>query len=568
MFFVALATDYDGTLASQGRVDPATLEALQKLRASGRKLVLVTGRNLAELAEVFEQTDVFDLIVAENGALLFDPAKREEVALCPPPPASLVDRLREIGVEPLTVGRSIVSTWEPNEAAVLQAIRDLQLEHHIIFNKGAVMVLPGGINKASGLEAALGQLGLSAHNVVGIGDAENDQAFLGACGCAVAVANALPTVKQKADLVVDDHGRGVIELAGMLMDDDLASVRPRVPRRRPVLGVLPDGGNYTLDPFEAVLVSGGSGGGKSTVVTALLEQMLALGYQFCVVDPEGDYDGLSGAVTVGNAKEAPRIREAMDLLAKPGISAVVNLLAIGVEDRPRFVAELLPELTKLRAAKGRPHWIVLDEIHHCLPANWQPAPVTLPQELPAVIGVTVHPESVAADFLALVSTIAGVGEQAPQAIEKFCQAKGQAAPSGMRAPQRGELLLVDGRGQSRIVRAVPSRGKLQRHARKYAEGELGEDKSFYFRGPRKALNLRAQNLAIFLQIAAGVDDETWLHHLREGAYSRWFRDDIKDEELAAETQSVEEDDTLDAADSRARIKGIVDKRYTAPAKTS
>ena len=54
---------------------------------------------------------------------------------------------------------------------------------------------------------------------------------------------------------------------------------------------------------------------------------------------------------------------------------------------------------------------------------------------------------------------------------------------------------------------------MERHTRKYAEGELGEDKSFYFRGPDNALNLRAQNLTIFLQMADGVDDQTWRHHL-------------------------------------------------------
>ena len=98
----------------------------------------------------------------------------------------------------------------------LKAIRDLALELHIVFNKGAVMVLPGNVNKAWGLKHALKPLCLSLHNVVGIGDAENDQAFLSACGCAVAVDNALASVKAKADLVVADHGDGVIELARLL----------------------------------------------------------------------------------------------------------------------------------------------------------------------------------------------------------------------------------------------------------------------------------------------------------------------------------------------------------------
>ncbi len=568
MFFVALATDYDGTLAQHGRVDSQTCKALEEVRASGRKLIMVTGRDLADLKRVFERFDLFDLIVAENGALLFDPTKKEEIPLAPPPPAPLVDRLRELGVSPLSVGRTIIATWEPNESVVLEAIRDLAVEQHIIFNKGAVMVLPSGINKASGLKEALKRLGLSPHNVAGIGDAENDQAFLSACGCAVAVDNALATVKEKADLVVADHGSGVIELATMLVADDLASVRPRVPRRQPIIGKLAVGQDYTLSPFETILVTGSSGGGKSTVVTALLEQMRELNFQFCVVDPEGDYGALRDVVAIGDAKQVPRIKEAIALLAKPEASVAINLLAIDPHERPRFLAKLLPELAKMRAETGRPHWIVVDEIHHCLPAKWEAAPITLPRELPAAIGVTVHPDEVAPDFLSLVSTVVGVGEGARGAIEKFCRSTGRNIPDDVSAPERGQVIILDYSGEAKLLNVTAPKEKQQRHVRKYALGQLGEDRSFYFRGPDGALNLRAQNLATFLQLAAGVDEGTWLYHLREGAYSRWFREAIKDDELAREAESVDADTSFAAAESRARIKEFVDKRYTAPAKAS
>ena len=116
------------------------------------------------------------------------------------------------------------------------------------------------------------------------------------------------------------------------------------------------------------------------------------------------------------------------------------------------------------------------------------------------------------------------------------------------------------------ITPVRPKEKQKRHARKYAEGELGEDRSFYFRGPDAALNLRAQNLSTFLQMAAGVDDKTWLHHLRAGEYSKWFRDAIKDDDLASEAGTVESDRSLSASESRARLKEIIDRRYTAPAK--
>ena len=566
MFFVALATDYDGTLAHEGRVDASTIEALKEVRRSGRKLILVTGRDLPDLERVFPELDLFDLVVAENGALLFNPAKKEETPLAEPPSPAFVKRLRQLGISPLSVGRTIVATWEPHEKAVLETIRELALELHIVFNKGAVMVLPGNVNKAWGLKRAIKPLRLSMHNVVGIGDAENDQAFLSACGCAAAVENALPSVKARADFVVPDHGAGVIELARLLTESDLRVSGLKVPRVQPVLGTRADNTTICLSPFETTLVTGGSGAGKSTIVTALLEQIRDLAFQFCVVDPEGDYSELPDAVVVGDAKQEPRLGEVMSLLAKPDVSVVVNLLAIDPPERPRFLAKFLPEIAKLRSETGRPHWIVLDEAHHCLPAKWDPAPITLPSEFPAAIAVTVHPEELAPHFLEIVSTVIGVGDKSLPALEKFCRATGRPFPppcNGDLKPGAVYLLTPDRPIEAIIPR--PPKEKQKRHARKYAEGDLGEDKSFYFRGADGALNLRAQNLSTFLQMAAGVDDKTWLHHLQAQEYSRWFRDAIKDDDMARETRAIEEDRSLSARESRLRIKDIIDRRYTAPA---
>lgn len=213
MDFRVLATDYDGTIASQGVVDEPTLAALDKLRASGRKLVLVTGRELDELAEVFHRLDLFEVVVAENGALLFWPRTCKEQVLAEAPSPEFVKLLIAHRVQPLSVGRAIVATREPHETTVLEVIKSMGLEHQVIFNKGAVMVLPAGVNKASGLKAALKELGVKPERVVGIGDAENDHAFLDLCGCGVAVANALPAVKDRAHFVTRfTHGAGVTEL--------------------------------------------------------------------------------------------------------------------------------------------------------------------------------------------------------------------------------------------------------------------------------------------------------------------------------------------------------------------
>ena len=201
MRYLALATDYDGTLAKDGVVDEPSLEALERFRDSGRRLILVTGRELDELLGIFPQVDLFERVVAENGALIYHPAAREEKLLGEPPPAALVEAIRKRGVSPLSVGRGIIASVEPHQVAILEAIHELGLEWQVIFNKGSVMVLPSGVNKATGLSAVLGELNLSPHNVVGVGDAENDHAFLALCEFSAAVATALPMVKERADTV-------------------------------------------------------------------------------------------------------------------------------------------------------------------------------------------------------------------------------------------------------------------------------------------------------------------------------------------------------------------------------
>src|SRR5690606_38234317 len=178
----------------------------------------------------------------------------------------------------------------------------------IIFNKGAVMVLPPGVNKATGLAAALDDLGLSPHNVVGVGDAENDHAFISSCGASAAVASALPMLKADADYVLAaSHGAGVVELIERMIADDTTLV----PARHGIsIGKAADGSELLLEPHRgSVLIAGTSGVGKSTLATALTEQMAERGFEFCVLDPEGDYDELEHAVTIGDAQTPPQTDE-------------------------------------------------------------------------------------------------------------------------------------------------------------------------------------------------------------------------------------------------------------------
>lgn len=218
--YSVLACDYDGTLATDGRVEAETLRALDRWRDSGRRLVLVTGRQLPDLLSIFPPaSSAFEWIVAENGPVLFQPATSRKELLAPPPPAAFRQMLESRGVIPLSVGDVVVASERQNAAAVLGAIQDLGLQLEVIFNKQSLMVLPNGVSKATGLSAALKAMAISPTLVAGIGDAENDAALIGMCGLGVAVANAVPELRAQADRVTrGEAGAGVAELI-----DDLLS---------------------------------------------------------------------------------------------------------------------------------------------------------------------------------------------------------------------------------------------------------------------------------------------------------------------------------------------------------
>jgi len=550
--YLALATDYDGTLAEQGTVRPATVWALERLRKSGRRALLVTGRELHDLRSVFDRLDLFDLVVAENGALLYDPATREEVVLAEPPPPGLAEKLRRIGATPLGVGRVIVATREPYQVAALEAVRELGLEWQVIFNKGAVMLLPSGVNKQTGLAAALERLSLSLRNTVAVGDAENDHAMLAASECGVAVANALPALKERADLVTRGaRGYGVEELIDRLVEDDLRSVV--VARHALLLGTRRDGTAVHIAPAgRRLMIAGPSGSGKTTAATGVIERLMTAGYQCCIVDPEGDYEGFEGLLEIGAGERAPKVEEVLELLAKPSVHVGVSLTAVPVGDRPAFFATLLPRLQEMRTRTGRPHWIVIDEAHHLFPASWEPTRLTLPRELGGVLLITVHPDHVARAVLEAVDMVLAVGKAPEETLRSFGRVQ--------RVVLEDDEVLAWSNGQAEPLGLVPGKAQHRRHRRKYAAGDLG-DEAFVFRGKDGKLKLRAQNLSIFLQMAEGVDEETWMHHLRQRDYSKWFRSVIKDDSLAEEAEQLER---RGDPGSRARIREAIEKRYTLP----
>ncbi len=564
MRYALLAVDFDGTLAHDERVAPRVWAALDRAADSGRSLVLVTGRLLDDLLRLLERPDRFRLIVAENGALVYDPASGAQRTLVDPPPEQFAAELARLGVTPLEIGRVVVATREPHETTVLEAIRALGLEWHLIFNKGAVMALPAVVTKASGLAAALTELRVSPHNVVAVGDGENDAAMLAFAECGVAVANAVPALQARADAVASaPNGDGVVEVLDALVAHDLRGSR-RGRRHRLIVGSRADGSPVALEAdARGVLVLGTSGGGKSSLTTLFMERLVDAGYQFCATDPEGDYESFEGAVILGRSDVAPDPTAILETLRTPAQSVVANLLALPQDDRPAFFASLADATADLSRAAGRPHWLVIDEAHHFLPAGTD---ARLPAERGSVFMVTTRAELLSPRALEALDAIVAFGDEAPALLASALKRIGAdpAPAASSAAPQTGRALFWDG---SVVADFQPDAARVRRirHRRKYAFGSLADSKTFYFRGPEGRLNLRAANLMTFAELAKGVDDDTWLFHLRRGDYSRWFAQMVGDEELAQEAHAVERDEGLTAAEGRERIVDAIAARYTSPA---
>ncbi|RXF69892.1 HAD-IIB family hydrolase [Hansschlegelia zhihuaiae] len=559
MYFLALAADYDGTLADQGVVSAETLEALRAFKRSGRRLLLVTGRELDDLRRSFPDLPLFDRVIAENGGLLYDSESGRERLLGSPPPAEFVRKLMEKNVAPISVGRTIVATWRPHETAILQAIQELHLDLQITFNKAAVMVLPPGVNKTSGLKAALDELDLSPHNVVAVGDAENDYGFMAACGCSAAVANALPTVAESADIrLKSDHGAGVVELLREVQARDMG-VAP-LSRLGVDIGPDRDGAPAYLLPTDTALVVGPSGCGKSSFATRFTELLVDKRFEFCVIDPEGDYENLRDAIRLGDGATPPSTERAIHFLRESGLNLVVNTIAMTLDERQRLLETFLRALLELRHETGRPHFLLIDEAHHFLPRSDAEHGEALLSRIPGVVLITVKPELVARAALAEIDVVLGAGP-VQSAFAAIAEVNGVAAPRGP-VPNAGEFLFwrVKDSGPARIV---PNRAPAQphnRHRGKYAAGDVGRLKGFRF-GHLGEDAPCAKNLNDFVRLAAAVEDGVWLRHLRSGDFAAWFLNVIRDEQLARTAAEIGSQTGLPTAESRRRIIESVKERY-------
>ena len=269
---------------------------------------------------------------------------------------------------------------------------------------------------------------------------------------------------------------------------------------------------------------------------------------------------------LGSSESGPAMSEIEAVLGDPSASLMLGLLAVSQHDRPDLLARLLARLSELRSTLGRPHWLLVDEAHHFLPAEAELPDAASASAFPGAIFVTVEPRLLATGVLESINFLIMPGPSAADTIAQYCQITGCEAPPLSRPPGKDDAVFWDRATGDIVIGPAPEPvTEHQRHIRKYAEGNLSDERSFHFRGPENKLKLRAGNLMTFLDLADGVDDATWLFHLGRGEYSAWIRAVIGDDELADEVGAIEGGRAADPVETRALVRAAVERRYTAPA---
>ena len=531
--FRAVALDYDGTLTSTGRLDDTILAALRGLREEKLKVVLVTGRIPWELLEVCPQAEeLFDRIVWENGAVVW--GARGSRVLAPPVPAELEEALARRGVA-LRRGQAILAGRARDAAAALEEIGRLGLEVQIVRNRSEMMLVPAGVSKGTGLFDALGDLGISRHSTLAVGDAENDHSLLGACELGVAVANAVPSLKEAADVVVGEPGSA--GLARFLLGPAVMSDEPPEPRRfQAVLGTYEDGSPARVPASGVnVLVTGGTMSGKSHLTGLFAERLLALGYSLCVLDPEGDHVSLGrmrGVLTVGGNEPLLAPEQLPRLIEHRFGSLVVDLSFLDPHEKMAYCRAAIEELSALWNDTGLPHWLFVDEAQVALNLAHEPLEGFNPRR-PGTCLTTWLPEHLPQEVLAPLDVILDLG------VEEAADLPEWAGPGGVR-PGPGQALLSRRGGTGpRLVTVARRANPHARHLHKYQGKPLPEPQHFYFRAGAGATGRAAGNVEEFHREIRRAEGGVVRHHALHGDFSRWIADVLRDEALAETVRKAE-----------------------------
>lgn len=565
---IVVASDFDGTLTQTGEVPTHIWTTLRRAKMSGLPIVLVTGRTLNAILSKGPFSELCEAIVAENGAVIYFP-KRDAIILPFGRVAADVIQRLEMMEAPMERGLAIVATYTPHDSNVLKAMRQTRSAGNIEYNREAVMLLPQGATKGTGLRYALQELGYSPRNVVACGDAENDRSLFEIAELSVAVANARPLLKEVADTVLPQpDGEGVQALIEQLIAGETPPRRAR-PERRLVLGERMSGMPVHIDPFKLVEqnigIFGASASGKSWLAGLLAEELLKQGYQVCIIDPEGDYRGLSTAphtlLLGGPDKRLPMVSDVINFCEWNTLSLVLDLSIYTLEERIDYLVEFLNAMRGLRTRRGRPHCFLVDEIQSFCPEQGERL-TDLFLDAMAWGGfglISYRPSHIAPALMEkldhwLLTRLSLPSELETLEPELTQYSAGAAAMTALPSLPRGQAYLClnrpggpsarptsDGQEEDTLIkfRVGPRSIPHIRHLHKYLRAPLPEHKRFYFHTKKEAyLNRTAANLWEFRKALAEVPIASIQHHLARGDFQQWIHDVLHDDELARRIRKI------------------------------
>jgi len=548
-YFRAVALDLDGTLTEDDHLADVAMDCIKASRHELR-MILVTGRTFDHLQAAFPGLgSEFDALVTENGAVLHTGASARLLAspIGPPVRHALADR----GVA-TTTGRVLVALAGRDAATAADVITGLGLDHQVVHNRSAAMILPAGVTKGTGLVAALDELGLSAHNTIAVGDAENDLALLQAAEVGAAVANAVPSLAGHADLRLDSRdGAGVAEL---LTGPLLAGQQRMCPRRRWLqIGAFDDGQPVLVPGSQgSMLIAGETGAGKSYLAGLLAERWIEAGYAVLIIDPEGDHVGLAQRPGVHLVDAAAYLPSPADLLAiaRPGrASLVLDLSGLTTAEKSGYLRRLPASIAAERAEHGIPHWVIIDEAHAWLQDDAAQPPHSGIAE-PGTCMVTWRPDVMPAAFRDSVD---------------FTFAAAAMISAEHNAPMAGPRATVSvGRQPPRPFTAAGRVSPHVRHQHKYAVTDLSPHRRFYFRA-QDGEPETAATLEEFSRHVRHCDPAVLGYHLSRGDFSRWVTGTLADFRLGTDLAAIERDlsfrQAAELERARHRIIHTIDSRY-------
>jgi hypothetical protein len=548
MKLCVLALDYDGTIATNDRLDPSVEAAIGALRSGGVKVLLVTGRRLSELQRVVRDLRFVDAVVAENGAVAYFPDSGHRIVLAPPVSRALTARLAALNIA-FQAGECLIDADADSAPAMLDVIRALELPVVLVFNRRRVMALPQGVSKATGLTAVLTILRASARNTVAIGDAENDHELLRVSEIGAAVAWGSSSLQAAADTVIDGAGPPAVAefIRGLAATGRLPT--PVRARRRLVLGRSEDGREFSLAVRgRNMLITGETNSGKSWLTGLLCERQILHGYSLCVIDPEGDYrtlDALPGVVVLGGDAPPPTPRELLHALRYPDRSLVLDLSSLAQDAKREYIRAALPALNVMRRRTGVPHRIVIDEAHYFLHDALRRDLLDLDEDGYTV--VTYWPSRLPSVLVAAAEVILVTRESDAvqiEALRRSCATCQHLDPAGWDVLPRLRLdqaAALPGAPETRDTLQIFTIGERLtphvRHRQKYVDVPVTASHAFEFTTSQG--RARARTLREFVTVLERTDVAEADAYLRRGDFARWIGDVFGDHALAQELQQLE-----------------------------